>query len=255
MNFCNFIQQQLWADDFQIPPHRQAVSVVGNAMKHPKNYIAPIFLLFFNMSVHGQTKDDRFNVNYGVSITKIDSSLKSEIQFLQFDSSIGVVFPAKYTEIALSQNNDWKNKQAFTPDTSLIRIVENEIARQYCQANKTFEDSTWRYEKASYFRIREHKEFKQAKNRYHKSLNFIDKFCPKWKHDLIYFDKQFMGYISATGERIILIQLCDFRQDPYLLKSRFNESWIDGWHGWFETNRRLLHFNVDKNLLTINEDY
>jgi len=24
-NFCNFIQQQLRADDFQIPPHRQAV--------------------------------------------------------------------------------------------------------------------------------------------------------------------------------------------------------------------------------------
>jgi hypothetical protein len=28
MNFCNFIQQRLRADDFQIPPHRQAVSVV-----------------------------------------------------------------------------------------------------------------------------------------------------------------------------------------------------------------------------------
>ena len=27
--FCNFIQQQLRADDFQIPPHRQALSVVG----------------------------------------------------------------------------------------------------------------------------------------------------------------------------------------------------------------------------------
>jgi hypothetical protein len=27
MNFCNFIQQQLRADDFQIPPHRQAVAV------------------------------------------------------------------------------------------------------------------------------------------------------------------------------------------------------------------------------------
>ena len=177
------------------------------------------------------------------------------MQFLKFDSSIGAVFPARYTEIILTKNNDWQNKKAFTPDTSLIRIVETEIARQYCQTNKTFEDSTWRYEKASYFRIREHKEFKKAKKRYYKSLAFIDKFCPKWKHDLIYFDKQFMGYISATGERIIYIQLCDFREDPYLLKRIFKESWIGGWHGWFETNTRRLHFNVDKNLLTINDDY
>ena len=30
INFCNFIQQQLRADDFQIPPHRQAVTVACN---------------------------------------------------------------------------------------------------------------------------------------------------------------------------------------------------------------------------------
>jgi len=27
MNFCNFIQQRLQADGFQIPPHRQALSL------------------------------------------------------------------------------------------------------------------------------------------------------------------------------------------------------------------------------------
>jgi len=31
INICNFTQQQLRADDFQIPPHRQAVTVGGNA--------------------------------------------------------------------------------------------------------------------------------------------------------------------------------------------------------------------------------
>jgi hypothetical protein len=35
MNFCNFIEQRLRADDFQIPPHRQAVSVVGNPIATP----------------------------------------------------------------------------------------------------------------------------------------------------------------------------------------------------------------------------
>ena len=27
--FCTFIQHRLWADDFQIPPHRQAIAVTG----------------------------------------------------------------------------------------------------------------------------------------------------------------------------------------------------------------------------------
>ena len=79
-------------------------------MKHPKNYIVPIFLLLFNISLHGQTKDDRFNVNHGVSISKVDSSLKSKLQLLQFDSSIGIVFPAEYATKILSLNNDWQNK-------------------------------------------------------------------------------------------------------------------------------------------------
>jgi hypothetical protein len=35
MNFCNFIQQRLRADDFQIPPHRQALFVVRHPKQHP----------------------------------------------------------------------------------------------------------------------------------------------------------------------------------------------------------------------------
>ena len=31
INICNFTQQQLRADDFQMPPHRQAVNVVQKA--------------------------------------------------------------------------------------------------------------------------------------------------------------------------------------------------------------------------------
>jgi len=35
MNICNFIQQQLRGDDFQIPPHRQAVSVLCHLHNQP----------------------------------------------------------------------------------------------------------------------------------------------------------------------------------------------------------------------------
>ena len=39
MNFCNFIQQRLRADDFQIPPHRQAVAVMCHFMTTPIKFI------------------------------------------------------------------------------------------------------------------------------------------------------------------------------------------------------------------------
>ena len=38
INFCIFIQQQLQADDFKIPPHRQAVAVSGNIKRHFDKY-------------------------------------------------------------------------------------------------------------------------------------------------------------------------------------------------------------------------
>jgi len=44
MNFCNFIQQRLRADDFQIPPHRQAVSVMCHPIQHPAHIQSPMIL-------------------------------------------------------------------------------------------------------------------------------------------------------------------------------------------------------------------
>jgi len=52
INICNFIQQQLRADDFQIPPHRQAVSVVAN-LKMTK--ILTIILVFIGTIAFGQS--------------------------------------------------------------------------------------------------------------------------------------------------------------------------------------------------------
>lgn len=40
----------------------------------------------------------------------------------------------------------------------------------------------------------------------------------------------------------------------YKLKPVFGVSWISGLHGWFEKNTNRLHYHIDKNLFTINED-
>ena len=76
-------------------------------MRHSKNYILSILLVLSNLFVHGQVNEDRFNVNHGVSLERVDSSIKSKLQILQFDSSLGIVFPAEYTTTILSRNNDW----------------------------------------------------------------------------------------------------------------------------------------------------
>ena len=49
----------------------------------------------------------------------------------------------------------------------------------------------------------------------------------------------------------------DFESSEYYqhkLKQYFSTAWIDGWHGWFETNTMRFHYHVDKKLITINED-
>ncbi|MFN8306999.1 MAG: hypothetical protein U0T79_09510 [Ferruginibacter sp.] len=212
-----------------------------------------MLLLTSSLIVKGQS-DDRFNVNHGVVVQKIDSSLKSKIQTLQFGSSIGVIFPAEYSSSILSSRYDSNFVQTFTPDSNLIRMVEGEIVRQYCHAEKQWQDEKWEEDKNYYSRIWEHKELKKAKKRYHYWLNYIDTACPRWQYDLRYIDKQFMGYITKAGEKIIYVQLCDFREDPYKLKNVFKESWIQGWHGWFYTHCRFRYFNINKNTSTINGD-
>ncbi len=43
-----------------------------------------------------------------------------------------------------------------------------------------------------------------------------------------------------------------YSPDRYKFKPAFSISSMDVGHGWFDTKR--LHFHIDKNLLTMNED-
>ncbi len=67
-----------------------------------------------------------------------------------------------------------------------------------------------------------------------------------------YYDKQYWGFVTVDGRKTICINLLDFRQNSYDLKRYFYTSWIDGWHGWFETNHITMYYHLDNNLITIN---
>ncbi|MCX8020805.1 MAG: hypothetical protein N2747_09960 [Chitinophagaceae bacterium] len=201
-----------------------------------------------------QTKEDLFDVNHGVSLLRIDSNLIKDIRFVHFDSSVGVNFPAEYAKQKFGKNIYWQKRSFFTPDTNLIKRIDTAITKQYCIATIKFITEGWQNTLENLKVDNDKKSLKRARKQMATQKKRFEKFCPQWQHDLIYHDRQYIGFITQDGEKIIYIQLLDFRQDPYNLKPAFSTSWIDGWHGWFETNTNRLHFHVEKGLLTINED-
>lgn len=211
-------------------------------------------ILSCNAQTKKQTKDDAFNVSHGVALDKIDSSLKKDIRFIHFDSSIGVIFPAEYGKKKFGKIMGWEKYKFFTPDTTLLKQIDTAIINQYCIAMTRFDSAVWSRTLDNLKEDNDRKSLKRAKEQMADQKKRFEKFCPQWQHELIYQDRQYIGFITETGDRMIYIQFLDFRQDPYNLKPAFGTSWIDGWHGWFETNTNRLHFHVDRNLLTINED-
>lgn len=201
-----------------------------------------------------QPKDDAFNVSHGVIVDKTDSSILKDIRFVHFDNSEGVIFPAEYGKQKFGKNIWWSKRTFFTPDTNLIKQIDRAIVNQYCIAMRRFNDAVWKRTFENLKETKDKRSLATAKQQMADSKKRFENSCPQWQKELAYHDKQYIGFISEKGERIIYIQLLDFRQDPYNLKPLFEVSWIDGWHGWFETNTNRLHFHVDKKLLTVNED-
>jgi hypothetical protein len=201
-----------------------------------------------------QPKEDAFNVSHGVAIERIDSSLLKKIQFIHFEYSEGVIFPAEYGKKKFGKNMWWEKRTFFTPHTKLIKQIDTAIINQYCVAMRSFNDAVWSRTIENMEEDNEKKSLATAKQQMAEDKKRFEKSCPQWQKELEYHDKQYIGFVTEEGERIIYIQLLDFRQDPYKLKPVFGISWIDGWHGWFETNTTRLHYHVDKNMLTINED-
>jgi len=212
-----------------------------------------LFLLFTISALAQKQPNARFNVNHGVFLNKIDSAIAKKIKITNFNNNtVGVVFPAEYGKQLFGDNKWFAGYTFITPDTDLVKSIDNELFNQYCRAVSHLNDLNWQDIIAG--SQDDAKELARIKKDRRKDLREIAKYCPIWRENLKYYDKQYIGYKTPSGEEIIFIQLLDFREDPYHLKPAFYRSWIDGWHGWFETNLRVLHFHVEKKLVTVNED-
>jgi len=154
----------------------------------------------------------------------------------------------------LFAGNNWgADKGFFTPDSDLIKKIDKEINYQYCLAEDKFSEKYWGHFMHE-ARTDSIKPILSSEER--KIINEISvSSCLNWQRNFPYYDKQYIGYISGTGDKVIYIKLIDFRQDPNKLQKFLFTSWIDGWHGWFYSNIRELYFNVSQNRLTISEKY
>lgn len=182
-----------------------------------------IVLLFANCNVT-RYKKAALVTGGGSFISTIDSNLKKDVGLVYLNAtSVAVIFPAEFAQKTFGSSPWAKDKSFFKPDTSITRHIDTMINMQYCEVVD-------KYYKSSYGSL---------------STEIL---CKNWKKQAPYFNKQYIGY-TANGERFLLINLIDFREDPHNLKPYFTTSWIAGWHGWYYSNKAVLEYNLDKNIL------
>jgi len=213
-----------------------------------------ISAVFFGQFSFGQKQDGAVEENYGVSLKKGDSTDLSNTVVFGVDSAEVAILPASYAFKIFGRSDQYKNVQFITADIGLVKAALTELNMQYCNALLKFNKRTWQQT------IQIHKEdglrkgLKKIRKQQKEQLDRHDKFCPQQQKQLAFKDKQVVAYRNASGDTILFIQILDFRQDPYKLKQHFATAWIDGWHGWFETNTMGFHYHENGKLITINED-
>ena len=188
-------------------------------------------------------KMKNFHVNHGFSISKSEDS----IQLINFKNCEGVIFSNKYSEKIFGNNQKY-----FTPNVIAIKEAVTELNHQYCDARKKFKEYA---KEQNLLDLKNNKaEFQKALNYYEKQNILFNKNCAKQQKQLDFLDKQFIGFYNEKKQKIIKIQIINFKDDPYKLKPVFYQSWISGWHGWFESNVRIMHYNLETKTITINDD-
>jgi hypothetical protein len=213
-----------------------------------------ISAIFFGHFSFGQNINGAVEEYYGVSLQRGDSIDLSNTHIIRHDSAEVTIFPSSYASKVFGRSDQYLKVQFLTVDTGLVETTLTELNRQYCNAILKFSERTWRQTIQIHKEDGLRKDLKKIKSQQKVRLDRHHKFCPQQQKQLSVKDKQIIGYRNASGDTILLIQVLDFRQDPYKLKPRFSTAWIDGWHGWFETNTMRFHYHVDRKLITINED-
>ncbi len=190
-------------------------------------------LLFFPLFFYGQSSSNL--------IVENDSLNSNDIKVYQMKRHVSVVFPKKYE----TYFNKTYLKNRFTPDSSLIVLVEKKTYDQYINVFKSSLISEWNQNKE----IMDSTEWTEYVLDFKERESALIKSVTKELKKLDKYDRQYLGLINEKGERIVLINIVKFKTDPLNLKQTLRHDWIGGFGEWFESNTITFEYVIDRDKL------
>ncbi|GAB3938044.1 hypothetical protein [Mucilaginibacter myungsuensis] len=166
-----------------------------------------------------------FIIEQRQSISSTDS-VGPGVKVISFEGATCVIFPASFGREMFENATDFKEMDFFMPDSTLISKISKEFLSKYCELLSNSKGGS------AFGRLA----------------------CFNLQKNYAYYDRQYLGYVTKKGTRIIRVQFVDFRQDPQNLIKMFRYHWINGVHGWYYSNVWNLFYDVNKNAIADDDD-
>jgi len=190
----------------------------------------PIVLLAFA----GCFGNGRHSESGGPGWSPVPASQVDSVEVVQFGHSYAAIFPGGYAVPV-------RGTRRFTPSPALIRDIEPCVREQFRdalinQVERQLSDPT------SYGGPLSAEDRQRLMKAHLKGINRLTDRYPQ-----LY--RQYTGYYSDSGERMLAILFIDFGKDPHHWRPHMADSWVAGWHGWYETSLTQMTYNLDLNKL------
>jgi hypothetical protein len=183
-----------------------------------------------------------------------DTTISLKVQIVDFGNYKGYIFPKEYGEIKYGHPKD--KRECFDIDTILIRKIDSELVSQYFSAHKYFMEQRFN---EMYEYERQHpgsydvESLKQEEKTYWEKGTKAKEVKRKMLIYLENSDRQYLGYYSKDGKQIVEIQITphSYNYDKKLMTKRFTPIWLSE-EG---SDVIIMHYHIDNNKLTVNEDF
>ena len=209
-----------------------------------------LLTILLSKAILAYSQDLETMTTVGIANEEVDSSTVQQIKVLNTGFGDIIVFPAEYSIRKQSAYKDStrEKRSYFTPDDTTLLRMNADLKKQYCEALR--------------YQVREsYKSFQKLfgdnfdKKDFDKWLKQVNATCADKRAAIDSMNKQVIGFSSEKyNGKVLLIQVIDFRKDPYDLKERSKVQMIDGWHGWFETNIVGFYYHIEQRKLSVHGD-
>ncbi len=189
------------------------------------------------------------------SFIKTDSLISQKIEEISLGNYKGYIFPKEYGKIYYRiEIEKGEVREVVDLDPILIVLIDAKLdENEYINANREFMKHRYNefyMAKKEMPDAYDWEKLKKGEEEYWKSFEENKKV---WSKLVNSWDRQFIGFVNAKGETVVLINLIDFSNDPYCMKQYVNKQIISGFHGWFYSNIRRLYYNLSQQKFSLFE--